>query len=325
MRSIHLMLTLLLLAQAGAAAAQTDGETEPAQDVGGDELAPSPAAAEEPPPAPAAAEPAPYAEDTGEAPPPPPEAEERRYDGEVSAGSQRDPYANDRYEQEPDYPRPDDDDGGGGAFEMPPWSIRLDPFNWLIEGRLGFELEVGVLDWLSVELVPVFVANSEPPSFNFSGREDPISQESNGLGPIAGTSLGVGFWLGDKPLEGYVLRVVFTNYGFTYKASDSGGVYDEVEFTERRLLGYFGSHMRFGFFTLAGGIGLGYELNQQQRCFVSSVGGLAAATSGCPDEDENHIRASRATTLGGLSVADLNGPLHPIVLEGRFSLGVAFD
>ena len=67
---------------------------------------------------------------------------------------------------------------------MPPWSVRMDPFNWLLEGRLGLELEVGLLNWLSVEFVPVFVVNDQPPAFNFSGREDPLTQESNGLGRI---------------------------------------------------------------------------------------------------------------------------------------------
>jgi len=149
-----------------------------------------------------------------------------------------------------------------------------------------------------------------------------LSQHSNGLGPIAGTSIDAGFWLSGKPLEGYVLRAIFTNYGFTYKASDSGGVFDRVSHTERHFAVLFGSHMRIGFFTLAGGIGLGYELNQAQRCFVNRGSSIAtAATSGCPSSHELQIELDRT----GSQVADLNGGLHPFYVIGRFSLGVAFD
>ena len=110
---------------------------------------------------------------------------------------------------------------------MPGFSIRVDPFNWLLEGRLGLELEVVAWKFISVELVPVFVANTEPPSFNFSGRDDPISQHSNGIGPISGASLGAGFWLSGTPLQGYVLRALLTNYGYTYEAKDGAGVFDQ--------------------------------------------------------------------------------------------------
>jgi len=46
-----------------------------------------------------------------------------------------------------------------------------------------------------------------------------------------------------------------------------------------------------------------------------------AATSGCPDSGELHIKLDPQAH----SIADLNGGLHPIYLLGRFSLGVAFD
>jgi len=221
--------------------------------------------------------------------------------------------------QDPGYgyappPPPEKPDKG---FEMPPWSVRVDPFTWLLEGRLGFELEVGLLKWLSVEVVPVFVVNDQPPTFNFVGREDPLTQESNGLGALSGASLSAGFWLEGKPLKGYVLRAILTNYGYTYKASDANGVFDEVSHTERHFYGYFGSHSRFGAFTIAGGIGLGVELNKEQRCFDTN---LQPTTSGC-DSDEFLIKLDRnAGTVG-----NLNSGLHPIQLMGRISLGVTID
>ena len=46
----------------------------------------------------------------------------------------------------------------------------MDPFNWLLQGRLGIELEVGLLDLISFELVPVFVVNDKPPVINVRAR-----------------------------------------------------------------------------------------------------------------------------------------------------------
>ena len=284
---------------------------DPAPDPGVPPKAP-PWVESQPPPA----DPAPPPGQTSAPAEPAPPQPATRYEGQVGP-DESSPAYEDEFDPNDD-PYADDKKSGDG-LEIPGFSIRMDPFNWLIEGRLGFELEVVVWKFISVELVPVFVANDEPPSFNFSGRDDPISQHSNGLGPIAGTSLGAGFWLSGKPLEGYVLRAILTNYGFTYRASDRTGTFDEVDFTERRLMAFFGSHSRFGFFTLSGGIGLAYELNQQQRCFAS--GSDEVATSGCPDDDEQHILIER----DGSAVADLNGGFHPIYLEARFSLGIAID
>jgi hypothetical protein len=52
-----------------------------------------------------------------------------------------------------------------------------------------------------------------------------------------------------------------------------------------------------------------------------------ATSSGCPDEDELQIALDDPSIRGAsnLSVADLNGFLHPVYLEGRFSIGVSFD
>ena len=88
--------------------------------------------------------------------------------------------------------------------------------------------------------------------------------------------------------------------------------------------GYFGSHSRWGFFTIAGGIGLGVELNKSERCFgagATSAGGEVspAKTSGC--DSQLLIGINRNLS----SVADLNGPLHPIYLMGRLSLGIVID
>jgi len=243
-------------------------------------------------------------------PPPPPQ----RFEGQVSGG----------YQEPPAYPEQDDETAGGGETWSPTgFSVRLDPLNWLIEGRLGFELELGLLPWLTVEMIPVLVANEEPPSFNLSGRDDTVRQESNGIGPFSGASLGVGFWLGGEAFRGYVIRLVFTNYGYSYIAEDSGGVFDQVDHTERRFVFFFGSYSRWGLFTIGGGLELGYELNQQERCDLmrTSTGRFGASnTSDCDGELRIAIEDRTMPSTG-----NLNGFLHPVALGFRFSLGLAFD
>jgi hypothetical protein len=162
----------------------------------------------------------------------------------------------------------------------------------------------------------VFVVNSEPPSFNFRGREDTVTQHSNGIGAMSGSSFGVGFWLDGKPFEGNVLRVVLTNYGYEYRATDDVGEFDSVEHTERQLYGMIGSHHLWGFFTLAFAFGLGVELNQQERCYDDATDGFT--DSGC--DGELQMKAAR----DGSVLLDLNSFLHPVQLTGRISLGFVF-
>lgn len=282
--------------------------------------APPAAPAPAPAPAPEAAPPpAPPAEELPPPPPPapPPEpAPTQRFDGQVSGGG----YAEETYPEDGD---PEPSGGGGSKFEMPGIAIRIDPFNWLLDGRLGLELEVAPLKWLSVELVPVFVANTEPPTIDFDSLDEDISQHSNGLGAMSGTSLGVGFWLDGEAFRGSVLRAIFTNYGYTFKATDGAGTFDRVNRTERRLMGFFGSYARWSFFTIGGGIGLGYELNQQERCGLDRTPGSPRVTAD-PDancDGELRLAADRNAT----SAVDVNGFLHPVYLEGRLSLGFIID
>jgi hypothetical protein len=319
-RALPALLGVTLCCLAASARAQDDAPPAPEPPAPGAQQSSAP-----PPASPSAAPSTPEAGAPETAPAPPeqtaPPPERRHYEGEVGVEGAEGGSAYDEEYGPDSADQPPGADHGSG-FKMPGFSIRLDPFNWLLEGRLGVEIEVAVWKFISVETVPVFVANTTPPSFNFSGRDDPISQHSNGLGPISGASLGAGFWLMGTPLEGYVLRAEITNYGYTYKASDSVGVYDKVNHTERHFEVLIGSHSRFSFFTIAGDIGLGYELNQDQRCFVNrGTPSMMAATSGCPDSGELHILTDR----NGSTIADLNGGLHPFYIIGRFSLGVTFD
>jgi hypothetical protein len=300
-----------LVAQEPAGAPPSQAPVDPAAPAPAP--APTPETAAEPPPAPPASP-------VEELPPPPPPEQQpapaQRFDGQVSGG-----YADETYPEDGD-PEPS---GDGGKFEMPGISIRLDPLNWLLDGRLGIELEVAPLPWFSVELVPVFVVNSEPPTIDFDSLDEDISQHSNGLGSLAGTSIGAGFWLDGEAFRGYVLRAIFTNYGYTFRASDGSGTFDRVNRTERRLLGFFGSYMRWSFFTIGGGLGLGYELNQQERCALRSVpttGGSRIASD--PDADcdgDLELAADRSAS----SRVNVNGFLHPVYFEGRLSLGFVID
>ena len=199
------------------------------------------------------------------------------------------------------------------------YSVRFDALNWFLSGRLSIELEMSLLKYLSVTLTPVFVTGESPISVNYAGLDNPLTQHSNGLGPLSGVSVGVGAWLWGEPFRGYVLRLELTNYGYSYRTADSAGTIDRVDFTERRLSLFIGSHSRFGPFTFAGGFGLGYELNQAERCGLSvSDGAVSARESGC--KGHQYIALDRTTQ----ERADLNGPLHPVYFQARFSLGVVF-
>jgi hypothetical protein len=259
--------------------------------------APSPAtAAPTAPPAAPAATPAP-------APAPPPAA----YEAPPPAPA---------YEPPPPPPERPPSEG----FEMPHFSVRVDPFNWLLRGLLGFELEVQTpIKFMTVELVPVFVVNEQPPVLSLSGRDDVLSRQSDGIGALAGTSIGLGFWLKGDPFEDYVLRAVFTNYAYGYQATDgSGAVFDQVTHVERHFYGMFGSFSRFGAFTIAGGIGLGVELNKEKRCFVIE-NNRPVPTRDCRDQELLIKLDPDANT-----VADLSGGLGGVQIVGRISLGASF-
>ncbi len=219
--------------------------------------------------------------------------------------------------------------GGASAEEAvavdsprPEISVRVDPFNWILEGRLGLELEVALGHGLSLELVPIIVTSASPPTLNLEGREDNLLQSSNGLGPLSGTSVGIGWWLDGTPFRGYVLRGIVTNYGYSFRSTDAeGGTIDRVSHLERELVVFFGGYSRWGAFTLGGGIGLGIGLSGQRRCFetMGGVSSVTLATSDCRDEEQLIALDPEAER-----VVNLAGSLAPAVLTGRFSLGVTF-
>jgi hypothetical protein len=201
------------------------------------------------------------------------------------------------------------------------YSVRIDLLNWLLLGRLSVELEMALWKFISVQLTPVFVLAQSPIAINYAGLDDPLKQYSHGIGPLSGISLGVAAWLWGEPFKGYVLRLELTNYGYSYRTADALGRIDRVDFTERRLILFVGSHSRFGAFTFAGGFGLGLELNQQERC------GLMIPDSGDNvGSRSNDCRGRQQIALDreGQERADLNGPLHPVYFQARFSVGVVF-
>jgi len=223
-------------------------------------------------------------------------------------------YGQSAYEPPPP-PAPPEDDG----FKMPGFAVRVDPLDLLLEGKLGLELEVGIWKFLSVEVVPTFIVNDSPPTFNLSGREDNVTQESNGLGALAGASFAAGFWLEGKAFKGYVLRAMITNIGTKYLVD--GGDTDQASHTERHLLGFFGSYNRWGAFTLGGGMGLGVELNKESRCWVQANATTLSVSNNCPD-DEFQLRLDRTVNT---QIVDINGPLHPVQFMFRLSLGIVID
>lgn len=210
-----------------------------------------------------------------------------------------------------------------GSFEWPTMSIRIDPLNWLLSGRLGFELESQVWKFISVEFIPMFIVNDQPPflNLNLSGVPNNLYQKSGGIGALAGAAAGVGFWFSGKPMEGYVLRAEFTDYVVDYESRDAQGPIDKkVETVERAFEVLIGSHSKWGPFTLAGTIGLGSMLNHQNRC-VPGATAASATTSGCANRKELSMAVTRNSPP---DVVNLHDWTYPIVLVFRLSLGVVF-
>jgi hypothetical protein len=205
-------------------------------------------------------------------------------------------------------------------------SVRLDPFNLVLSGDLNLELEVGVLKFLSVEVVPSFVVNKSPPTLGYlSGLDEQLERKGDGLGPLAGATFDVGFWLNGKVMRGTVLRVLFQTHSYEYVASDNASVFDRVRVTERVLGGFLGSQSRIGAFTMAGGFGLGGVLGGQRRCFTATE----LPTSQCNKNQlliqvQRHVHSANPQVETPLVVTDLNGFLGSVRLLGRFSLGVVF-
>ena len=218
-------------------------------------------------------------------------------------GYQQQGYGQQGYEPPPPPRRREEDES-----PIPDFSIRADALNFLIWGRLGLPLEVQLYKFMTFQLVPVFVTSTSPPAFNFSGREDNLTQHSDGLGSMSGASFGVGFWFSGKPHKGTVLRAVYTHYAYKYKTTWDGETLDQVTFTEKRLLAQLGGYSRFGAFIIGGVLELGMELNDKTRCLDEDV-------DNC---DELEIEIEPNTSY------PLQGGLHPVVLQGTLELGVAF-
>jgi hypothetical protein len=231
------------------------------------EPAPEPAATDTDTAAPSAAAPS----DPNAPAPPPAPANPGDYAGGGSAGSA---------------PQEDFAEAEAPEYHKPPrreFSVRFDPLNWLLLGRLRVELEATLWKFISLELIPAFVTSQSPIALNYAGLDDPLRQHSHGIGPLSGASLGAGVWLSGEPFRGYVLRLNFANYSYVYRSADEQGPIDRVTFTERRLMAFFGSHSRFGPFTFAGGFGLGYELHRVERCGLAmlSDGNVSGRSSDC--------------------------------------------
>lgn len=213
-------------------------------------------------------------------------------------------------------PPPPAKKSSGSDFEIEGWAVRIDPFNWLLQGRLGISADIALLEWFSVELTPVFMVNDSPPAFNLSSHEDTLYQESNFIGAMSEINLGASFWL-ESPLEGYVLRVILNMADYKYVAKDSEGEFDSVVDDTSKVIFMLGSYGKYGPVTIGGGIGLGHYLGAPERC-TDDVG--AYTTSGCDGELNIRIDRNRPDVL-----TDLHSSLYPFDLSGRFEIGVVFN
>jgi hypothetical protein len=184
---------------------------------------------------------------------------------------------------------------------------------------LGFEVEVGLTRWLSVETVPMFVVDESPPWLRLGGGDSRIFQKSSGAGPLAGATLGVNFWP-RRLFKGYVIRTGVTNYALEYETRLEGKRFDLAEHTKRQFYVMLGSMERWGAFTLGGGIGIGYDLNKETRCVTDDFG--AGAKPGPGNCEEIQIAVP---VRNGFGIVPVSSATYPWDFLVRFSLGVVID
>lgn len=199
---------------------------------------------------------------------------------------------------------------------MPGFAVRTDVLSALLGGRLGLELEVQLYQFITFEMVPEFIVWQRPPLLNL-GRGSNLTQHSTGIGALSGSSFGLGFWFNGKPFEGYFLKALFSTNGYRYESDDDQGFIDSVNHTERWLYVQLGSYSRWGPFVLGGAIGIGVELNRDERCFDNTTGKVL--TSNC--DGELDVKVNRQGDY-----VNVHPWTYPIVLTFRvLSLGFVFD
>jgi len=169
----------------------------------------------------------------------------------------------------------------------------------------------------------MFVVNDTPPLMDFSRYDVNIAQHSGGLGPLAGATLGVNFWLSGKPLKGSFLGVGITNYTLDYESFDTDGTQaDSLSHTERQLYFFYGSFGRYGPFIIGGGIGFGYDVNNETRCLTSASFEARPAPGDC---DAIQLKVPDPGNPARVVPFDVTGFIYPWDIMTRFSLGVAID
>lgn len=177
---------------------------------------------------------------------------------------------------------------------------------------------------MTVETVPIFITDGTPPLLDYSRYDVDIEQHSGGWGPLAGASLGVNFWLSGKPLKGYMLGVGLTNYSLEYESKNADeSRADFVSHTERQLYFLFGSIERIGAFSIGGGIGFGYDLNNETRCLPD---GLASSQPSPGDCDAIQLKVPDPSNPNTRVLPfDVTPFIYPWDILARFSLGVSID
>jgi hypothetical protein len=113
-----------------------------------------------------------------------------------------------------------------------------------------------------------------------------------------------------------VIRAIFENYGYTYASS-----LEQFSHTQRALMGMFGSHSTIGAFTIAGGIGLGVDLNSEYRCYPAGARVGETQSSGCSSLQ----LAVNSDMIGRANAVPVSSDLYPVILAARISFGVTFD
>ena len=120
-----------------------------------------------------------------------------------------------------------------------------------------------------------------------------------------------------------MLRLIYQNLSYAYESRDGAGIIDPgFSHTYRNLLGYFGSHSRWGAFTLASGILIGADLNKYERCYANGDPFGQPTATNCNDWE---IVVGRGSASEAPAIANAASGFYPVVIDFRLSLGVTID
>jgi hypothetical protein len=184
-------------------------------------------------------------------------------------------------------------------------------------------MEVGLLKFMSVEIVPVFVVNDQPPSLNFSRhRRQPCTRKNRRPGSHGRQLAQPGFWLEGKSDAGLRTARILTKLTATPTKRKMTSDRSMRSATPAPVLLLQSGRTRAGaLFHARGRHRLGCRAEQGNR----AVSSLANATSYGRRDVERLRQQQIIVQRSPVGIYKPEFAAHPVQLMFRFSLGITID